>query len=230
MILLSQKFFRYLCIFTDKPKLEVAMLTVKKTLEAGLRVEDKYIQDRSDLASHVNLLRQSGFTIALTQGVYDMFHVGHARYLAQAKICGDILIVGVDSDELTRSMKGPDRPFDTFEDRIELLAMLACVNIIVKRDVDEHKYDLIKRVHPDVLVMSQTTHSFGEEDKLALSEYCGEIKHLKAQAATSTTAKLRRLKIDGARELADKVKGKLEIFSAEIVDLMQESLKGEGDE
>lgn len=206
------------------------MLTVKKTLEAGLRVEDKYIQDRSDLASHVNLLRQSGFTIALTQGVYDMFHVGHARYLAQAKICGDILIVGVDSDELTRSMKGPDRPFDTFEDRIELLAMLACVNIIVKRDVDEHKYDLIKRVHPDVLVMSQTTHSFGEEDKLALSEYCGEIKHLKAQAATSTTARIRRLKINGNKELARTVSDKVQSFSTDLITLLSDALKGEGDE
>lgn len=206
------------------------MPTLKTILEARYKVQDKYIQSYEDLGAVVRLLKESGFRITLTQGVYDMFHVGHGRYLAEASSCGDVLIVGVDSDELTRSMKGPDRPFDTFDQRIEVLAMLSFVQIIARRDEGQHMYDLIKLVRPDVLVMSKTTRSFTDQDSEALQEFCGEIKHLEAKAATSTTAKLRRLKIDGARELADKVKGKLEIFSAEIVDLMQESLKGEGDE
>lgn len=206
------------------------MQTVKSILEATHRVAEKYVENYDVLAAHVRVLKESGYRVVLTQGVYDMFHVGHGRYLADARECGDFLIVGVDSDELTRSMKGPDRPFDTFDQRIELLAMLSFVNIIAKRDLGQHKYDLIKLVRPDILVMSQTTHSFTDDDKSALEEYCGEIKHLEARAATSTTAKLRRLKIDGARELAGKIKGKLEIFSTEIVDLMQEFLKGDGDE
>lgn len=206
------------------------MRTLKDILKATHRIQDKFVSDRKDLETYVRLLRDSGYTIVLTQGVYDMFHVGHGRYLAEASTHGDVLIVGVDSDELTRSLKGPNRPFDTFEDRIEVLAMLSFIHIIVKRDVDEHKYDLIKLVHPDVLVMSQTTRSFGEEDIKALHEHCSGIRHLKAKAATSTTAKVRRLNIEGAKQLAEKVEGKVQGFSAEIVKLLKESLRGEGEQ
>ena len=85
----------------------------------------------------------------LTQGVYDMWHVGHGRYLAEASSFGDVLIVGVDSDELTRKMKGNGRPFDRFEERTEVLAMLSFVHVLTRRDVDQHMYDLIKLVKPD---------------------------------------------------------------------------------
>ncbi|MSU45447.1 MAG: hypothetical protein EXS47_02350 [Candidatus Zambryskibacteria bacterium] len=205
------------------------MTTLKKILSLTHDVQDKYFADRDHLVHQVKLIKEAGFTIALTQGVYDMFHVGHGRYLADASACGDILIVGVDSDELTRSMKGPDRPFDTFDERIEILAMLAFVNIIAMRDVGEHKYDLIKLVRPDVLVMSKTTSTFGDEDKAILEDFCGEIRHLEARAATSTTAKLRRLKIEGMKELGGQVQSRVETFSKEIVELIGESLKRDGD-
>lgn len=205
------------------------MPTLKTILEARHSVHDKFISSLSDLQVLVRLMKEAGYRIVLTQGVYDMFHVGHGRYLADASSKGDVLIVGVDSDELTKSMKGPNRPFDTFEQRIEVLAMLSFVHIIARRDVNEHKYDLIKLVRPDVLVMSQTTRSFGDEDKDALKEFCGEIVHLEARAATSTTAKLRLLKIDGARELADKLKGRVEAFASEVIGVLEESLNGEGD-
>lgn len=203
------------------------MPTLKEILRGTSDVRTKYIPDWSDLEGHVKLLRQAGYTISMTQGVYDMFHVGHGRYLEAAKGCGDILIVGVDSDELTRSMKGPDRPFDNFEERIEVLAMLGFVDIITKRDVGEDKYDLIKLVRPDVLVMSQSTRSFGDEDIRALEGFCGEIKHLEAKAATSTTAKLRRLKIEGNKELFGVIDSKVKQFSADLIVIMQESMKGE---
>ena len=205
------------------------MPTLKTILEASHKLSDKYISSREDLSVLVRIIKEGGYRIVLTQGVYDMYHVGHGRYLSDAKDCGDVLIVGVDSDELTRSMKGPDRPFDTFDERIEVLAMLSFVNIIARRDVGEHMYDLIRLVKPDVLVMSQTTATFGEDDKQALTEFCGEIRHLERRAATTTTAKLRKLKIEGAKELSEKLRGEVERFSLRMVDLMQESLKGDGD-
>lgn len=176
-----------------------------KNVLQGTCLGDKFIPNFSELEKIVAQLKEGGFTIALTQGVYDMFHVGHGRYLNEARSFGDVLIVGVDSDELTKSMKGPKRPFDCFEERIEILSMLSSVSIITRRDVDQHKYDLIKLVRPNVLIMSQTTSSFTDEDKKELAQYCGEIKHLTAKAATSTTAKTLRLMTEGAQELADEL-------------------------
>lgn len=182
--------------------------TVKSVLEAGFGLENKYVPDYKDLKRLVDLLRGSGYAIVLTQGVWDMYHVGHSRYLIKARSFGDVLIVGVDSDELTRSMKGDDRPFDVFEDRMELLAGLSFINILTRRDIGEHKYGLIKLVRPDILVMSKTTKSFTERDKVALENHCGRIEYLEAQAppsSISTTAKIRRLRQGGAQELAGQI-------------------------
>ncbi len=182
--------------------------TVKSILEGGSGLDGKYIPDLGDLGRVVGQLRDSGFSVVLTQGVYDMFHVGHKRYLEAASKLGDVLIVGVDSDELTRATKGqidPTRPFDPFESRIELLGAMYFIKIITRRHTDHHTDDLIKLVRPEVLVVSKTTSSFTQEKIAELREFCGEIRHLEAQAdpnITSTTAKLRRLRSEGAKELA----------------------------
>lgn len=182
-------------------------LNLKTILEGGYGSEGKYMESFEDLEKVVHLLREGGYSIVLTQGVYDMFHVGHKRYLEAASKLGNILIVGLDSDELTRQTKGqtdPTRPFDSFEARCELLCALWFIKIVVRRDVDRHTDDLIKLVRPDVLVISQTTSSFNSEKIKELEQFCGKIEHLVAQAdpsVTSTTAKLRRLRTEGAREL-----------------------------
>lgn len=182
--------------------------TVKSILAGGFELTNKFIPDYKELDYIVSRFKDSGYAIVLTQGVWDMFHVGHSRYLKAARSFGDVLVVGVDSDALTREMKGPDRPFDTFEDRAELLAGLSFVNILTRRDVSQHQYDLIKIVRPNVLVMSKTTSSFTDQDKTALAEHCGRIEHLEAQAppaSTSTTAKIKRLQLRGAQELAGEI-------------------------
>ncbi|MBX4195737.1 adenylyltransferase/cytidyltransferase family protein [Candidatus Parcubacteria bacterium] len=178
---------------------------VKNIVSGSLRFEDRYISDRSTLDSVVKTLKQSGYRIVLTQGVYDLFHVGHKRYLEAAKSHGDILIIGVDTDELTRKRKGPNRPFDWLNDRLEILASLRTVDIVTTRDHNEHIYDLIRTVKPDVLVMSQTTEDFKDKDRQNLLRYCGDIQILPAQASTTTTAKLRRMMVDGAEQLGIKI-------------------------
>jgi len=188
--------------------------TVKSVMETGFNLEGKYVPDYKELGRLVKLLREGGYTIVLTQGVWDMYHVGHSRYLIKARSFGDVLIVGVDSDELTRKMKGDDRPFDNFEDRTELLAGFSFINILTRRDLGQHKYRLIRLVQPDVLVMSKTTKSFTEKDKVALEKYCGRVEHLEAQAppaSTSTTAKIRRLRLGGVQELAGKINTAVEL-------------------
>ncbi|MDP2651283.1 MAG: adenylyltransferase/cytidyltransferase family protein [bacterium] len=186
-------------------KTEVRLELVKHILNGSLSFRHRYIPDRVVLVSVINTLKNAGYRIVLTQGVYDLFHVGHKRYLEEAKGHGDILIVGVDTDELTRKRKGPSRPFDTLADRLETLTSLRVVDIVTIRDQDEHIYSLIRTVKPDVLVMSQTTHDFKEKDRKNLLKYCGEIKVLPSQAATSTSAKLRKMMVDGAEQLGNQV-------------------------
>ena len=178
---------------------------VKHIVSGTLGHKYRYIPNYSDLSAVVRTLKAAGYQIVLTQGVYDLFHVGHKRYLEEAKSHGDILIVGVDTDELTKKRKGPKRPFDKLEDRVEILSGLKAVDIVTVRNDKDHIYKLIKLVKPDVLVMSQTTEDFTDRDKKNLLQYCGDIKVLPAKAGTTTTAKLRRLMIEGVEQLGHKV-------------------------
>ena len=96
-------------------------------------------------------LRASGLTIVFTNGVFDLLHVGHLRYLQQARGLGDALFVGVNSDRSVRAIKGPDRPITSEAERAEVLEGLTCVDGVVIFD-EETPWDLIAAIQPDVLV------------------------------------------------------------------------------
>src|SRR3989344_4513405 len=185
---------------------------VKQIVSGAPGFKHRYIPDYTDLVGVIRTLKNAGYKIVLTQGVYDLFHVGHKRYLEEAKSYGDVLVVGIDTDELTRKRKGPKRPFETLADRVEILSGLRAVDIITIRREQDHFYRLIKLVEPHVLVMSETTEDFTENDKKNLLEYCGEIKVLPAKAGTSTTAKLRRMMTDGIGELGLKIQNLINDF------------------
>jgi glycerol-3-phosphate cytidylyltransferase len=89
------------------------------------------ILSRHEAAALSQQARQQGQTVVLTNGCFDLLHVGHLRYLQQARAQGDLLIVGVNADESVRRLKGPSRPLNPAEDRAELLAGLACVDAVV---------------------------------------------------------------------------------------------------
>ena len=86
-----------------------------------------------------------------TNGVFDLLHPGHVRYLQAARSLADLLIVGLNADESVRRNKGPARPINRQEERAEVLAALACVDAVVIFDEDTPA-DIIRRVQPDVLV------------------------------------------------------------------------------
>jgi D-glycero-beta-D-manno-heptose 1-phosphate adenylyltransferase len=106
---------------------------------------------RSTAVSLVSRLRSSGKKIVFTNGVFDLMHPGHLRYLKAARSLGDALIVGVNSDRSTRANKGPERPITPQDERAEVLAALACVDAAVIFD-EETPHDLIAALEPDVLV------------------------------------------------------------------------------
>ena len=89
--------------------------------------------------------------IVFTNGCFDILHVGHKRYLEQASALGDIFVIGVNSDASVRRLKGPGRPVNSEQDRMEILSALGFVDYVVLFDEDT-PYELIKKVQPDVLV------------------------------------------------------------------------------
>ena len=99
----------------------------------------------------VEHLRRDGKTVVFTNGVFDLLHPGHVRYLQDARREGDALVVGVNSDRSVRAIKGPGRPVNTELERAEVVAALSCVDAVVVFDEDDPQ-QLIKRLQPDVLV------------------------------------------------------------------------------
>jgi rfaE bifunctional protein nucleotidyltransferase chain/domain len=104
-----------------------------------------------DGAALVARLRREGKRVAFTNGVYDLIHPGHVRYLEAARALGDALIVGVNSDRSVRANKGPSRPVNPEAERAEVIAALACVDAAIVFDEDT-PYEIIDRLQPDVLV------------------------------------------------------------------------------
>jgi rfaE bifunctional protein nucleotidyltransferase chain/domain len=108
------------------------------------------IVSRDELKKNVERLRTDGKKIVFTNGCFDIIHVGHVRYLKEAKSLGDILIVALNSDRSVSALK-PERPINPQEHRAEVLAALEVVDYVTLFD-EETPYDLIKLLNPDVLV------------------------------------------------------------------------------
>ena len=89
--------------------------------------------------------------IVFTIGCFDILHVGHIRYLSEAKSLGDILVVGINSDESVKNLKGPSRPINSLSDRSLLLSELVCVDYVVSFK-EQTPLKLIKMIMPDILV------------------------------------------------------------------------------
>ena len=194
---------------------------IKDLFEFRKRNQDvRFIPNHDELVHVVRHLQEGGFKVVLTQGVYDMVHKGHFRYLEKAKEQGDFLVVGVDSDELTRQRKQkpgePRRPFDSLSDRIEMLLHTRYVDIVTVRDVGPRLEELIEKVRPDVLIMSKGTKDIEQKHLDHLKKYCGRLECLPPQADDSTTARLRELILTGASQLAEEVRGVVENFITRV--------------
>jgi D-beta-D-heptose 7-phosphate kinase/D-beta-D-heptose 1-phosphate adenosyltransferase len=116
--------------------------------QAGL---DEKIVGIDRLCEKLAADRLSGKTIVFTNGCFDILHAGHVRYLAEARSLGDVLVVGLNSDDSVRRLKGPTRPLNPDSERAFVLAALASVDYVVPFS-DDTPLALIERVIPDVLV------------------------------------------------------------------------------
>jgi len=161
--------------------------------------KDRWINDDATLKNFVENCRGLGLRIVLTQGTYDMVHIGHARYFEAAKKHGEILIVGVDSDEKVRARKGPERPVVPQAERMEMVTHLRSVDVVYLKEYKAPRWHLIKLIKPDTLVATKETYS--KKDLKDLKKYCGRVVVLEPQATTSTSAKIRLLQISTAKKM-----------------------------
>ena len=138
-------------------------------------------------------LRVAGKRLVFTNGVFDLLHVGHVRYLAQARGLGDVLVVAINSDRTVRELKGPERPVFDEAERGEILAALRYVDYVVIFD-DVSPRSLIKSLLPDVLVKGgdyQLDEIHGREEVEAAG---GRVVSLPFVPGASTTSLLDRMK------------------------------------
>ena len=105
----------------------------------------------NQLDQAVTFYKSKNKKIVFTNGCFDLLHVGHVRYLAEAKSLGDVLIVAVNTDRSVQVLKGPTRPIQNENDRCEILAALESVNHTILFD-EETPLKLIERIKPDLLV------------------------------------------------------------------------------
>ena len=114
------------------------------------KIYDKILDDKS-LDKKLNLWREEGKSIVFSNGCFDILHRGHVEYLSKAADLGDKLIIGLNTDDSVKRLKGPSRPVNDEKARAILLAALEFVDAIMFFEEDT-PYNLIKRVQPDVLV------------------------------------------------------------------------------
>lgn len=136
--------------------------------------------------------RERGETIVFTNGVFDILHRGHVEYLAAAKALGDVLIVGLNSDESTRRLKGPSRPVQSQEDRAVVLLALRSVDYVVVFGEDT-PYELIGEVRPDVLVKGADYKPREVVGWDIVKSYGGSVRRVRLTRGRSTTGVLKKL-------------------------------------
>ncbi len=109
------------------------------------------IVELQDLQAKVAAIKESGKKVVFTNGCFDILHVGHVRYLAAARLEGDVLLVGLNSDESVRLIKSAKRPIVKQNERAEVLASLWCVDYIILFN-EQDPLLLIQAISPDILV------------------------------------------------------------------------------
>lgn len=132
------------------------------------------VLNRKQIIGQVEVERQKGRKIVLANGCFDLFHVGHIRYLAGAKELGDVLIVGINSDEQVKKLKGENRPFMPATERAEIVSALAFVDFVTIFD-EPTVTELIRAIRPDFHAKGTdyTTETVPERE--VVREYGGQV-------------------------------------------------------
>lgn len=156
----------------------------------------KKIKTIDEAKKGIDQLKAQGKKIVFTNGCFDILHPGHTRYLYEARRSGDFLVVGLNSDQSVKAIKGKGRPINPQDFRAEVLAALECVNAVVIFD-EEDPFNVIQNLLPHVLVKGADW----PEDQIiggdVVKEAGGEVRRIPLVPGYSTTKILQRIKESG---------------------------------
>ena len=136
-------------------------------------------------------MQSAGGRVVFTNGVFDLLHPGHVRYLTEARRLGQVLIVGINSDRSVRAIKEPGRPLNPEAERAEVLLGLACVDAVVVFD-DDTPHRLIEQIQPDVLVKGADWGADAIVGRDVVEARGGRVVRIELAEGYSTTSLIRR--------------------------------------
>lgn len=141
----------------------------------------------------VQTFRAAGKRIAFTNGVFDLLHPGHLRYLRAARAEADVLVVGLNSDRSVRANKGADRPITPEGERAEILAAFACVDAVVIFD-EETPAEIVRALQPDVLVKGADWPEDQIVGRDTVEARGGRVVRVPVEPGHSTTSMIERIR------------------------------------
>ena len=150
----------------------------------------KTIEEGAALAAK---LRAHQKRIVFTNGVFDILHPGHLRYLQHARSLGDVLIVGLNADVSVRRNKGPERPINAEHERAEVLEALECVDAVVLFEEDT-PHEIIAAIQPDILVKGADWAEDAIVGRDTVEARGGKVVRVPIEQGYSTTEIIRRIK------------------------------------
>jgi D-beta-D-heptose 7-phosphate kinase/D-beta-D-heptose 1-phosphate adenosyltransferase len=155
-------------------------------------VEHAKQKELAELAGELEAARQAGQRIVFTNGIFDILHFGHIRLLRQAKMLGDVLVVGINSDASTRRLKGEGRPINNEHERMALVAALDAVDYVLLFDGDT-PVDIIRTIRPHVHVKGGDYIDKDLPEAEAVREAGGRIVIIPQEDGKSTSNTIARI-------------------------------------
>ena len=155
----------------------------------------KKLVSRAELLKIANKLRAQGKKIAWTNGCFDIMHAGHVDYLEKARDYGDALVVGLNSDQSIKALKGNSRPICSQEQRAKVLNALCCVDYILIFD-DKSPLNIIRELKPEFYIKGgdYTIDTIDQNERRSVEDYGGEIIILPEVKGISTTFIVEQIK------------------------------------
>ena len=140
----------------------------------------------------VKTWQQSGFNVVFTNGVFDVLHVGHLRYLNASKALGDKLIIALNSDSSVKKLKGENRPINTLADRMELISGLEPVDLVISFE-EETPFNVINALLPDIITKGGDYNPDTVVGADVVTEHGGEVVIINFEAGYSSTSIIEKL-------------------------------------
>jgi len=159
---------------------------ILETVGRSHRDSDLKIKTRDVLSVALEHVREKGRRIVFTNGCFDLLHAGHVQYLQKARRLGDLLVLGLNSDQSVQRLKGPKRPLIGENERAHILAALDCIDYVCLFDEDT-PLELIRAVKPDILVKGGDYSPEGVVGKEIVESYGGRVEIIEFVAGKSTT-------------------------------------------